>query len=79
MFNLNINNFWRFTQAAILFLKSQNRLHNVMLSWIAMLKHEMSEHAWVMMVYGWRMMSLAWSWYGIYMNCWLYMWTWIWY
>jgi len=29
-----------FTQAAVLFLKSQNRLHNVML-----LKHEMSEYA----------------------------------
>jgi len=27
-----------FNQAAVLFLKSQNRLHNVLLSWIAMLK-----------------------------------------
>jgi len=34
-----------FTHAAVLFLKSQNCLHNVMLSWIAMLKHEMSEYA----------------------------------
>jgi len=68
-----------FTKAAVLFLKSQNRLHDVMLSWMAMLKHEMSEYAWLKMVYGWWMMSLAWSWYGIYMTVWLYMWSWIWY